>query len=89
MQFVVFEKICECLFQIAREKSIDYLLIIYMKKFFHADWWKNFEMVEQKEHTPIMQSGKNCAIQGVRLIWKQKIWLPICEFVSRLSCQSI
>ena len=56
-----------------------------MKKFLHAYWWKNFEMVEQKECTDIMQSGKNCAmnctIQGVRLIWKQKIWLAICEFL--------
>jgi len=52
-----------------------------MKKFLHADWWKNFEMVEQKEHTRITQSGKNCAIQGVRLIWKQNIWLAICEFL--------
>ena len=73
------------LFQIAREKSFDYLLIIYIKKFLHADWWKNFEMVEQKERTRITQSGKNCAmnraIQGVRLIWKQKIWLAICEFL--------
>ena len=44
-------------------------------------------MVEQKERTCIMQSGKNCAmdcaIQGVRLIWKQKIWLAICEFLFR------
>ena len=62
------------LFQIAREKSFDYLLIIYVKKFLHADWWKNFEMVEQKERT---QSGKNCAIQGVQ------IWLAICEFLFR------
>ena len=23
----------------------------------------------------------NCAIQGVRLIWKQKIWLAICKFL--------
>ena len=52
-----------------------------MKKFLHAEWWKNFEMVEQKERTRIMQSGKNCAIQGVRLIWNQKIWLAICEFL--------
>ena len=29
---------------------------------------KNFEMVEQKERTRITQSGKNFAIQGVRLI---------------------
>ena len=27
--------------------------------------------------------GGNCAIQGVRLIWKQKIWLAICEFLFR------
>ena len=33
MQFGVFEKFTSaCLFQIAREKSCDYLLIIYMKK---------------------------------------------------------
>ena len=37
-----------------------------------------------------MQSGKNCAIniiaiQGVRLIWKQKIWLAICEFLWSLT----
>ena len=44
-------------------------------------------MVEQKKSMRIMQSGKNCAmnyaIQGVRLIWKQKIWLAICEFLFR------
>ena len=54
-----------------------------MKKFLHADWWKNFEMVEQKEHMRITQSRKNCVTQGVRLIWKQKIWLTICEFLFR------
>ena len=53
VQFVVFEKITSAyLFQIAREKSRDYL-IIYMKK---------FEMVKQKKRTRITQSGKNCAI---------------------------
>ena len=42
------------LFQIAWEKSCDYLLlIIYMKK---------FEMVKQKKRTRITQSGKNCTI---------------------------
>ena len=40
-------------------------------------------MVEQKERTRITQSGKNFAIQGVLLIWKQKIWLVICEFLFR------
>ena len=42
-------------------------------------------MVEQRERTRITQSEKicamNCAIQGVRLIWKQKVWLVICEFL--------
>ena len=41
-----------------------------------------------------MQSEKNyainnyCAIQGVRLIWKQKIWLAICEFLWSLTNQN-
>ena len=30
----------------------------------------------------------NCAIQGVRLIWKQKIWLAICEFLWSLTNQN-
>ena len=51
------------LFQIAQEKSCDYLLIIYMKK---------IEMVKQKKLKRITQSGENCAInctnQGVRLL---------------------
>ena len=49
-------------------------------------------MVKQKELTRITQSGKNCAIkcaiQGVRLIWKQKIWLAICEFLWSLTNQN-
>ena len=66
---MVFEKFRSVyFFQIAQEKSCDYLLIIYVKKF----------RDEQKKRTRITQSGKNCAIncaiQGVRLIWKQKIW---------------
>ena len=68
---------------ITQEKSCDYLLIIYMK---------NFEMVTQKKRTRITQSGKNyainCAIQGVRLIWKQKIWLAICKFLRSLTNQN-
>ena len=39
-----------------------------------------------------MQSGKNCAIdcaiQGVRMIWKQKIWLAVCEFLLSLTNQN-
>ena len=30
----------------------------------------------------------NCAIQGVRLIWKQKIWLAICQFLWSLTNQN-
>ena len=45
-------------------------------------------MVEQEERTRITESGKNCAIQGVRLIWKQNIWLVICEFLWSLTNQN-
>ena len=45
-------------------------------------------MVEQMERTRNTKSGKNCAIQGVRLIWKQKIWLVICEFLWSLTNQN-
>ena len=30
----------------------------------------------------------NCAIQGARLIWKQEIWLAICELLCSLSNQN-
>ena len=49
-------------------------------------------MVKQKKHTCITQSGKNyainCAIQGVRLIWRQKNWLAICKFLWSLTNQN-
>ena len=49
-------------------------------------------MVKQKERTRIMQSEQNCtiscAIQGVCLIWKQKIWLAFCEFLWSLTNQN-
>lgn len=51
VQFVVFSAY---LFQIAQEKSCDYL-IIYMEK---------SEMVKQKQHTSITWSRKKSAIQG-------------------------
>ena len=84
VQFGVFEKFTSAsLVQIAEEKSRDYLLIIYTK---------NIEMVKQKKHTCITQSENNytinCAIQGVRLIWKQKIWFAICEFLWSLTNQN-
>ena len=71
------------LFQIAQEKSCDYYLLMkYMKKF------RDGYIIKQKKRTRITQSGKNCAIQGVRLIWKQKIWLAICEFLWSLTNQN-
>ena len=66
------------LFQIAREKSFDYLLIIYMQKF--RDGWAEGT---HTYHAIRENCAMNCAIQGVRLIWKQKIWLAICEFLFR------
>ena len=49
-------------------------------------------MVKQKKRTCVTQSGKNyainSAIQGVRLIWKQKIWLAICKFLWSLTNQN-
>ena len=51
------------LFQIAQEKSCDYLiLIIYMKK---------LEMVKQKQYMRIPQSQEDCTIQGSHLIGYQ------------------
>ena len=56
------------------------------------DIQKNFEMVKLKKRTCITQSGKNyainCAIQGVRLIWKQKVWLASCKFLWSLTNQN-
>ena len=49
-------------------------------------------MVKQKKRTHITQSRKNCAINcainGVRLIWKQKIWLAIFDFLWSLTNQN-
>ena len=49
-------------------------------------------MVKQNKRTCITQSGKNyainCAIQGVRLIWKQNIWLAVCKFLWSLTNQN-
>ena len=46
----------------------------------------------KKKRTRITQSGKNCAIncaiQGTCMIWKQKIWLAICEFLWSLTNQN-
>ena len=49
-------------------------------------------MVKQKKLMCITQSGKNYAInraiQGVRLIWKQKLWSAICKFLWSLTNQN-
>ena len=58
-----------------------------MKKFLHADWWKNFEMVEQKERTRITQSGKiapsrACAwFENKRFDWPS-VSFPYATFLS-------
>ena len=75
VHFVVFEKFTSAhLFQIARERSFDYLLIVYMEK---------CEMVKQKKRTRITQSGKNCTInctiQGARFILNEKISLVLTK----------
>ena len=33
-------------------------------------------------------TAHNCAIQGARLIWKQKIWLAICKLLCSLTNQN-
>ena len=53
--------------------------VLYMKK---------CEMIKLMNHMHIMQSEKNCAIQGARFIWKQNIWLAICEFLWSLTNQN-
>ena len=42
--------------------------------------WKTFHAIRKKLR-------HNCAIQGVRLIWKQKIRLAICELLCSLTNQ--
>ena len=54
-------KIYKCLFIPNHTRKIMWLLIKNMHE-------KILEMVKQKKHTHIMQSGKNCAIQGKHLI---------------------
>ena len=81
LHFVVFEKFTSAyLFQIAREKSCDYLLIMYLKK---------WGMFKQKKRTLITQSRKNwtinCAIGGTCLIWKQKISLVLTKSYCSLA----
>jgi len=39
-------------------------------------------------HTIRKNYAVNCAIQGLRLIWKQKVWLAICEFLWSLTNQN-
>ena len=63
--------------------SVNKYIILYIK---------NFKIAKQKKLMCNTQSGKNyainCAIQGVRLIWKQKIWLTICKFLWSLTNQN-
>ena len=81
-----------------REKPYDYLLIIYMKKFaWRMFWtWRTLNSLLSFVRALnlgwiITQSRKklrhNCAIEGARLIWKQTIWLAICELLCSLTNQ--
>jgi len=74
VQFGVFEKFTNAyLFQTAQEKPFDYLLIIYKQKF-QYDWAEEthvYHEIREKLHHP------------GRVIWKQKIWLAICDFLFR------
>ena len=45
-------------------------------------------MVKQKKRTRITQSGKNCAIQGARLIWKRKILFVLTKPYCLLANQN-
>ena len=78
-------RIYKCLFIPNCTRKIMWLLINNMYK-------KKFEMVKQKEthayHAIRQNYAINCAIQGVRLIWKQKISLAICEFLWSLINQN-
>ena len=72
------------LFKIAREKSCDYLLIIiYMKRFRdgYAEEVHAYQAIREKLHHQLRHPGW-------RLIWKQKIWLAICEFLWSLTNQN-
>ena len=42
----------------------------------------NYHAIKKKLH-------HNCAIQGACLIWKQKIWLAICELLCSLTNQNV
>ena len=43
--------------------------------------WFNYHAIRK-------QLRHNCAIQGARLIWKQKIWLAICELLCSSTNQN-
>ena len=88
MQFVVFEKIYECLFIPNCTRKIIWLPVnnihekispCWLMKKFRDGWAEGTHAY----HAIRENCAMNCAIQGVRLIWKQKIWLAICEFLLR------
>ena len=85
----VFEKFTSAhLFQIAQEKSCDYLLITYTnEKISRCLSSRNAHDLYQY-HEIRKNYAINCAIQGMRLISKQKIWLAICEFLWSLTNQN-
>ena len=88
VQFVVFEKFTSAyLFQIAQEKSCDYLLIIYMKKFRDGTWWLSRRNVRvernQGKIAPWITPSRACTwFENKRFDW------AICEFLWSLTNQN-
>ena len=88
MRFVVFEKIYSCLFIPNCTRKIIWLPVNKIHEKISPCWlmkkfWDGWAEGTHAYHAMRENCAMNCAIQGVRLIWKQKIWLAICEFLFR------
>ena len=71
MQFGVFEKFTSAyLFQIAQEKSCDYLLIIYMKKFRDglAEETHAYHAIREKLRHQLRHPGRALDLKAKKLI---------------------
>ena len=82
-KFVVFEKIYECLFIPNFTRKIIWLPVNNIHEKISPCWLMKKFRDGWAEGMHGKNWAMNCAIQGVRLIWKQKIWLAICEFLFR------
>ena len=84
VQFGVFEKFTSAYLFPNCTRKILWLLINNIHKKF-----RNGKTEETHVYHAIREKYTiNCAIQGVRLIWKQKIWLAICKFLWSLTNQN-